>query len=373
VTDRTGILGIAALAILLRLFLLAVGLLFIFPDTQTFLSVSDAGSYVEAAQRLFGGAESYPVMPDYHARVFLGWPLAFGWGTLFGAGAMMAMGLTTIMAGVVPYLFSALGAQSREVLPLVYFSPAWVLYSVYPVAEGFFLVLCLGALLAAVKKEFVLAGVLCGAAIATKPFGVAVAAAALVICIENRTISSSVDSALRFSAGLAVPLIALLVGNWIIYGTPLVQLMVYGRDLASLNVTQEAAQALGDPAGHWGWPFQWLILTPLRDSVPAWKVAYIGAHVVGLVAVAIVAIRRLRTSRGIDRGMAIWVLLCGLLVLCTGPYWAFHSFDRYVVWLLPAALWLIKEPIRKIPMWLHGIVGSGCVAMVVLAILRHAP
>jgi hypothetical protein len=144
-----------------------------------------------------------------------------------------------------------------------------------------------------------------------------------------------------------------LAVSWKIYGDPFQQLHVYGRPLAELNIPSGLAAELHNPSGHWGWPFEHLIMTPWRTRVPAWKIAYVYAHVPVVLILLWKAFLFLRTqpaAEGWRVALVLGFVANSALIVCTGPYWGFESFDRYFVWGLPGALYLSRQWLSQ-PRW----------------------
>lgn len=335
--DRTDTL-LALAALLLRV--LPVAALFLLTSTswEKYLSGSDAGSFVPVAKFVYG-LEPLANLKTYDTRVFPGWPLAIG--LLFKAGLpeWSALALSLLCAAVAPVVFRRVTGDSRLAWLLVYFSPAWLLAGFHPISESAYVLLIL-LLLAALKLDRpFLAGILAGAMFAIRPFGIAWAGAAGLALLM--AYPRQLRHAALYTAGSLLPVVGLVILNLRIFGSPWHQLEVYGLPLDQLNVAPEIAARLGQTSGHWGLPFRHLLATPWIITVPVWKIAYIYAHAAALLALVFPAIRSLgRNPAAWERALAIGFLANGALIVSTGPYWGFYSFDRYFVWGLPGALWL---------------------------------
>lgn len=316
-------------------------------SVDVLLSYSDAGSFLRVARRIYLGPEFAETASGYHSRVFPGWPLLFGWAGWLGLETVGLFSLALVLAAAVPCLFRHLSGDRNLAWLLCFVTPAWLVYSTYPMSEAAFLAAGLGSVAALRRRRLLVAGLLLGTMATIRPHAAALLAGqALVLWRDRAQISGKKWT--FYGIGLAtMPLIALLL-NLHLYADPLHQLRVYSADLSQLNVSQEAATALGGAGGHWGPPFYWLIRTPRLVPTPLSKELYIYAHLAALVVLAGVAIRDLLGTRQGELGLAmrVWFLVNSALIVCTGPYWAFHSFDRYFLWAWPAGLWILGERVR---------------------------
>ena len=108
-----------------------------------------------------------------------------------------------------------------------------------------------------------------------------------------------------------------------------------------------------------------------EEPLPLWKTVYIYAHIPVLVVLFGRGLRQLgRSLEPWDRALVLGFLANAALIVCTGPYWGFESFDRYFVWGLPGALWLARPWLGAQPRW-HWVLGPLSVAIALRALLSH--
>lgn len=313
-----------------------------------FLNYSDASSFLQVARSLLDRTHLAQVT-FYDTRVFPFWPACEALLLALALPETSTLVLTVLLAGLVPVLYYRL----TDDLPVAYlfavFPPTWLAFTVRPFSEACFL--ALGMLLAwnAAKGRLGLAGLCAGAMIATKPFALAWAlplgAVGLVAAWRQRRSSP----ALRVVAGAGVGLLPLVAVNLWLYHDVLHQFRVYAAPLGQLNLGAAQLQALGSAAGHSGLPFEHVLLTPWRLSVPLWKTFYIYTHVAVMLFLVVQALPLLRRGWTDGPGCARWILVAAFvgnsaLSVCTGPYWGFHSFDRYLLWGAPGAF-VVAGPI----------------------------
>jgi hypothetical protein len=361
-------LFLAALA--LRAFLLAV-LFLLRGETWThFISTSDAGSFIAVAKVVYGMSPAGS-LSVYDTRVFTGWPLAFGWALRMGLPDPAVLIVSCCLAALVPVLFLWLTGDRALSWYLVYFPPAWLLASTHPISEPAYLAVVLLGLIAVKRARPGMAGALGGGTVLVRAFGVAWLAGLFLALARRGRLASRAPWA--FAIAAAVPVAGLLVLNGMIYGHPLQQVHTYGRPLAELNIPPGISRDLGNPSGHWGWPFEHLLLTPWRTHVPLWKSAYIYAHVPVLLLLVWRAVASLRSKppgEDWEAALVLGFLLNAALIVCAGPYWGFESFDRYFVWGLPGALWLSRGWLAGRPKW-HFLLFPVSVALSLRALLGH--
>jgi hypothetical protein len=336
-----------------------------------FLSNSDAGSFLSVAKVIFGISPASS-LSLYDRRVFPGWPLIFGWVLKLGAPDQAMVVVAVCLAAFVPVLFYRLTGERTLAWYLVYFPPAWLVASTHPVSEAAYLAAILCGLLALKHGRPALAAALGGGCIVLRAFGIAWLAGLL---LGRQRLDSRTNRNLVLSLFAAVlPVLGLLAINVWLYGSPLEQLHVYGQPLSQLNIPPELAAQLHNPSGHWGWPFEHLLLTPWHTHVPLWKIAYIYAH----LPVLLLLMWRAAAFLGKKSGSEAWqiavvfgFLANSALILCTGPYWGFESFDRYFVWGLPGALWLARPWLGQ-PRW-HWLLFPLSIAVSLRSLLGHLP
>ena len=335
-----------------------------------YLLLSDGSSFVPVAKVLWGQA---PIesLGFYDSRVFPGWPAVFGDLLWLLPEPLAALGLAILMAAIVPVVFYVLTRAWPAACALVWLPPAWLLASVHPISESLYLLLGLGALWCWQRDRLAWAGALAGVMCATKPYGVflAVAVGAGVAC------HAGVWSWRRL-ARYAIPVALVGAGcvllNVALYGDALRQLHVYASPLKELNLLSPP-DSLRDASGHWSWPLKALIVTPWLTKWPLWKLVYIyGNAVAFLILLARPTLRFWRSHSLSPLEFVLWVWLAGnTAASCSGgPYWGFASFDRYVIWALPAAIALNADLIAAHPRW-HFALGLASIGITVFAVAHH--
>lgn len=334
---------LAAAAMLARAALLALFAGIKRESWLEFLAHSDAASFLRMGRVLAQGAPAQ-ALSFYDHRAFPGWPVFMAAATELAPEPLAVLGLTLLLGAVVPVAVYFLSGCERLSLAVALLPPVWLLSSAYPMAEPLLLAAGAGALVAASSGAWLWAGFLGGLACVTKPYAVFLA---LGLAWAAWRGPSATPAPLRLGKvflGSLLPVVAAASLCVLRFGVVAPQLAVYSAPLDQLNIPAEAAQRLGAAVGHWDWPGKALVLTPLRLSVPAWKIGYIFLHVVAAVALTVRGARRGWTS-GIpwQQGAAIWLLGNTAASFCAGPYWGFHSFDRYVSWAWPAAALLNRD------------------------------
>jgi hypothetical protein len=337
-----------------------------------YLSASDAGSYLQLARVIFTHVPSAS-LTLYDSRVFPGWPLAYGWLLWLLPAAGAALGALVISAALVPVAFYFLTRNLAAAWAMVWLPPAWLLATVHPIAEAFYLLCGLAALLAWRANRLAWAGFAVGVMCATKPYGVALALP-LAWAIARRDGRWAFAGFARFVWPVVTVGASCAWLNHLLYHDVLHQLRVYAAPLAQLNLAGVNAAGLENASGHWGAPFAALLNTPRLVSVPLWKLVYIYAHVAAL---GWLLLRpwlngSLRNGAGALAFVLFgWLALNSAAIVCGGPYWGFHSFDRYFVWAWPAALALNADLIGRYPR-LHALAAVASVVLTLFAVRNHA-
>lgn len=353
-----------SIALVARLVVLGVVLGISGLTLPALLEATDVPSYVVVARALFEGAVLPP--DSWHTRVFPGWSALIGPPGLVFGYAWSAVVLGIVAAAAVPVAYRRCGGSSQGAWLLVWMSPAFVLCSAFGMSEPANLLLILASYLLLQRKHPLAAGLVMGAAGLFRPASVfACLGGVFLLPATGRGIAF-----VRYVVGCGLVAGLLLPFNRVEYGDWLHQLGMYGH---AANIPVTALVQLGydaDNAPHWGWPFASLIAGALRLPVPAWKLGYIAANVAMVIIALAIALRRLGDGSAValDRAMAAWLVGNSLFIFCTGPYWGFHSFDRYAVWAMPATVHFLAIGVR-LPAWLQG---AGIVASTVVATLGAA-
>jgi len=361
-------------AAVFRMFLLAlvlragfISVLFLrYGSTDILLLGGDGGFFQKLSEAIY--LRPGPDISFAESRFFLGWPMIFGWGNWLGSGRAVMISLTVLFSALVPGIFYMLTEEEELSWLLCFFPPAWLLYSIYPMSEPAYLALGLGSLLLLKPERAFWPGFLMGAMLSVRPYALPLTLAQLLV-----TGRRGGRSLIRYVAGV---ILMPLVAGWLnlrMYGDLFRQVRAYSVRLEELNISADAAERLGHPSGHLGIPFVNILITPWKVPTPLWKVLYIYVHLAALLAVLVISFRRMRYWRQfgeLETCMFAWFLGGSLLIVSTGPYWGFHSFDRYFLWAWPAMLWIGRDYFRagfRVRLALLAL----SVSMAAFAILHH--
>ncbi len=318
--------------------ILLVGIfVFLRVSWSEYLTTSDASSFLPVAHTIAGTPSPGGPATLYDTRVFPGWPLMLAPALWLGLPEQTALALSLGCTALASWLYHRLTRDLVGTWLLAVFPPAWVLATVHPISEGAYFCLAVAGCLAVRARAWFWVGLAGGCLVFLRPFGLAwVLAYAIALHGESK----STRSIASFLLGGALMAVTLIATNLTLYGDVLHQIRVYARPLSELNV-QVAPTNGGEASGHWGWPFFHLLVTPFRYAVPVRKLIYVWATVAGFGVVAGAAIRQLSHETELPawrRAVLLGFVLNCVFSFCTGPYWAFHSIDRYFVWGLPGAL-----------------------------------
>lgn len=134
----------------------------------------------------------------------------------------------------------------------------------------------------------------------------------------------------------------------------------------------------GDPTAYGGelftWPFRSLVMTPLTTPVAAWKLLFVGVHLLAVLGGCALAVRQWRRATPEERPLAaaaaLWLWGNTLYVLCLGSVWGFHDFPRFLVPALPP-LFQVYRQILPSRIWLWFAVGALSVALALPPAVRR--
>jgi len=336
------------------------------------LDSGDVPAFFQMARAML----DWTLIPEFalggNSRVFPLWPSLLAGLMQLGLSGWAWLLVAPLFAGAASAIFYRVTGSFGGALLLGAAPPVWVLSTLSPMSEGIFLCLGLLAALALRRSSFLLAGVLVGAMVATRPFGIAWALAGVVVIL-----AASGDRVGRFGAFAAGGVIGgfpLLVVNLLMFGDVLHQVHVYSSDLRALNLPPDIAARLGEASGHWGIPFKHLLTTPWLVPVPAWKILYVYANLALLLGLAPIIWRQFRASAetlSAENFLALAFVANGLLSVSTGPYWGFHSFDRYLSWAAPGAIVAVRRTVSpRLWPWLAAAAGIVSLASAVFATSR---
>ena len=355
--SRRPALTLFAIALLARVITVAVALIGHHGSIERYFLQSDAPSYVAVARMIMTAARG---ANGWHERVFIGWPLMFAVpGALVGYDlACLALGV--LCAALVPVAWWTLTQDRASSLALTMLTPTWLMQSGLGMSEPAFLLLQVVAVLAWVRERPLVASACAGAAMVVRPNGAFVWLAVAYGLGRRRAWSRLAAHGALAAASVAV----VVLFNLHFYGDALRQAHMYS-ELPNIGAEASAAVAnLPFAGGHMGLPFLHLIATPLIVHVPLWKIIFVWLHALLVLVACGLGIQRMRAygfARALSPAsepqehndaelhamMLLWALLSTAFILCTGPYWGFHSFDRYCVWALPAYLYLAREHLPK--------------------------
>lgn len=302
---------------------------------------SDADSFLKVAASIIDRS-LLTELTFYDTRVFPFWPLCESLLLAIGLSAHSIQIATLLLTLALPWMYWRSGGRPTCALILALCPPAWLLSSIVPMSEAVYLLLGVTLVLCVVHGRFGWAGVAAGAMIATRPFGIAWAFPLICAAGWQSLQSRQWQPLVRTSLGCVAGFIPFFATNLWLYGELFRQVRIYSAPLDTLNLDPARYQALGQPKGHWGVPFEHVLMTPWRVTVPLWKTAYVYAHLAALLLLLPTAIKSLAKGWHDSRSCARWILIASFvlnsaLIVSTGPYWGFHSFDRYFVWGLPGA------------------------------------
>jgi hypothetical protein len=262
----------------------------------------------------------------FHQRVFPGYPaliaLAHSTGLSLEVGAVL---VNWLCVGLVAVLTTKLFADRRLGWASVTLTPSYLMYSAVAMTEPSLLLFTMLGLTALKAGWIVPAGLALGFAGTIRPMACFAVLGGMVLLVMERKWTLAI-----LLGGVAAAVVG--AGSMVMY-------WYLGDALRNLHAYRE------EYAGQlFGWPFESLIMTPLRSQVATWKVIYIWSHVVMTLFACVLLWRRwIATWRKEDgAGMltvaAVWLLGNTLFSLCVGHTWGFHEFHRFVVPALPAML-----------------------------------
>lgn len=308
-------------------------------EVKALMEGGDEPAFLNMAQAMLDWSRIPEFALGGDSRVFPLWPMVLAGFLKLGLSGWGWILVGPAFAGAASALFYRVTGSFAAALLLGAAPPAWVLTTLSPMSEGLYLVLGLLTALALQRDRCLLAGVLVGLMVATRPFGLAWALAGAIVIVAARG-----DRAIRlgaFGLGAALGVLPLVLVNILMFGDLLHQVRVYSGSLVSINLPPRIAARLGDASGHWGIPFKHLLITPWIVPVPLWKLTYVYANLALFLGLAPLILRRFFRTAGelsADNFLMLAFVINGLLSVSTGPYWGFHSFDRYLSWAAPGAI-----------------------------------
>ena len=359
---RRDLVVIALSALGLRLALFAATTVLAGWSLTTFANLGDGPSYLRVAANML---DRSTVVAHLDRRVFIGYPALIA---LVGLARVplpaAALAVSWIASAIAAAMSAQLFGDRRIGGAMVFFPPSFLIYSSLAMSEASMLAFVVLGLYCIVRRErYVLGALALGCAGLVRPvacFAVIGVLAALIYRwrIERRDMETMQRALPRFQRRLTAAqlrpaiLVAAISGAVVLAG--FLALRAWRGD--ALEGVKIYATSQDTFAGRIiAWPFESLIMTPLRTSVPLWEVGYVWSYVTFVVVGCVLATKRLWSLRGSDNYdlvllSAIWLFGNTAFVLCTGSVWGFHYFDRHILAALPPLLWACSDAYpRRLP------------------------
>jgi hypothetical protein len=324
------LLHIAAAGILVHLFLLTTVVFLGHWSLSGIANLRDGPSYLHLAGALMGHADA---LSEFDRRAFIGYPGLIAAISLLGLSLPTAALLINCLSSALAASLSALVYEDARVgWVIVFFPPSFLTYSTLAMTEASLLALTLGGLLVARRGRWLGGGVLLGYAGLVRPVA---CFAVLGLMVERWRQGKRRDSLLVGGVAAIVVLLGyVFLQLWT--GDALRGVRTYASDQRAFN------------GRLFGWPFESLIMTPLRYSVPLWKVAYVWPYVLWTLGGCVMALRApassdRRDSKSLALLSAIWLAGNTIFVLCVGHIWGFHDFNRHILAALPPLIWIYRR------------------------------
>ena len=335
---------ILALALRLGLYVLATTLTGTGFDNAA--AAADGYQFVAYAHAWLGDMAELKVHPHFR-RLFPGYPMLIALLSLAGVPTAAAVLFPSWLACGAVAPLCAVAYQDRRIgWAAAALTPSFVFSGALISTEALCLVFSMLGIVLAERGRGMAGGVAFGLSGLFRP--VAVFAMLGIVAQES--------AAGRWRRAVAVPTVA---GVTVMAGLAAVQWR-FGEALMSMHTYTEAY------GGQiFTWPFRSLIETPLTSAVPAWKLAYVGVHVLAVLGGCAFAARELlavrRGHRADRRGTAlqttVWLGGNALYVLCIGNVWGFHDFPRFLIPALPPLFWAWRRILPTRP-WIWVAVGT---------------
>ncbi|HTG35229.1 MAG TPA: hypothetical protein VLB76_20105 [Thermoanaerobaculia bacterium] len=330
-TSRRELLAMAVLAVGLRVVLFAVATGLTGTTFSDYARAADGYQYIANARAWLGPDAEFAAHPLF-GRFFPGYPLLMAGlhllGIPFAAAALLPSWLA---AGAVAVLCALYFKDRRVGWAMAALTPSYVFSGSLICSEVMCLLGSIAGLQLARKDKSLAAGVAFGLGGLFRPVAVfamfgAVAADLLAERRLRRPTILTAAAGLTVAAGLAAV-------QW-----------RFGDALMSVRQYTGAA-AYGDHLTTW--PFKALITIPLTSHVPAWKLAFVAAHLIAVLGGCALAVRQWLRAAGPERYLAavagVWLLANTLYVVSIGGFWGFHDFPRFLVPALPPLFFVYRR------------------------------
>lgn len=358
--SRRELLAMAVLAVGLRVTLFAVATMLTGATFNDFSRTADGYQYIAYARAWLGPDAEFAAHPDF-GRFFPGYPLLIAGLHSLGIPVSAAALLPSwLAAGVVAILCALYFGDRRVGWAMAALTPSYVFSGSLICSEVMCLLCSLAGLLLARRDRPVSAGLAFGLGGLFRPVAVfAMLGAVAADLLERRIRRPAVVTA---AAGLTVAA-GLAAVQW-----------RFGDALMSLRHYTGAA-AYGDQLLTW--PFRALITIPLTTPVPAWKLGFVAAHVAAALGGCALAVWQWRrAAAGPERHLATvaaaWLLANTLYVVCTGGFWGFHDFPRFLVPALPPLFFSYRR-ILPARLWAWPALGALSVILSIEPTTRRLP
>ena len=332
------VIGLTTLAVRIALFVAATQIAGW--SLTTFANLHDGPSYLRVAA---GMLDPSAVVAHIDRRVFIGYPTLIALLGLAGVPlTIAALGVSWLSSGAAAVLSALLFRDRRIGWAMAIVPPSFLTYSTLAMSEASLLALVAVGMYCVVRRDALVAGALAlGFAGLVRPVACFAVLALLAAFAYRRQWRKAIVVALITAAVVAVGFGSLRVWR----GDALEGVKIYANNKHTFG-----GQLLA-------WPFESLIMTPLRSSVPLWKIGYVWAYVAAVCGGCLLAVRALRrpaSARARDESLvaAVWLIANTLFVLSMGSVWGFHYFDRHILAALPPLLWAyqVYYP-RRIGVW----------------------
>ena len=354
---RADLVGVAVIAVVIRVILCTAAVHIRGWSLFHFATLRDGDSYVRMARALLGDSSGVSLIDR---RVFIGYPaLIAALGALGVPLHLAALGLNWASAAVSACLTAVLFRDRRLGWAMATLTPSYLLYSTMGMSESTLLAFTLAGLVLVRRRQDVGGGILLGAAGLIRPMACFAALGAL---FEKSR--EGWRSLRRVAVAAASALGAGVVAYQLWSGDALQNVQIYATDQRAY-------------AGQlFAWPFESLIMTPIRADVALWQVVHIWTYVgLTLLACGILG-RDLARSRSRSpaelrdlRLSAPWLIGNTLFTLCVGHIWGFYQFHRFILVALPPLLWVFRRYYpKRWTGWL--LIGAASAAVALVGVLR---
>lgn len=305
---------------------------------------SDAGSYIAVVTAIVQGE-----MPEdpFFARVFPGWPLFIAPVYVIFSSEWAPVILTLLIASLLPSLHFLLTKDRVASLVMTCGLPCLLAGPAFLTNEHFYLMMIYLSCLAGKHSKYHLASLITGLTAWIRPLSFFLWIGQSLIYLRQRQIKTWLTTSI-IAGGVVL---MMFVFNKAVFGVPFIQFQQYS---CLPNISPEQFQMLNLQEGqgsHSGFPFVNLVKASLYTNPPLWKQIFVWSHVLFLCGLILFCFIRPQFKDEEWSLHFINSLGVALFIFSTGPYWAFHSFDRYFSWGLPSYLILLRPLMPKRLIW----------------------